>query len=637
MREIIFDLQRFSIKLNTAASGTVISSSEVEAGKDSLGNDITSYVKTIDSNSTGLQIAQGDGSTYSVTIQSGGSSDLANATGILSTAHGGLGSSVMSTARANLGLGSIATINSPLPVANGGTGQTLLANVVGVGSATKATQDANGNIITSAYLRKNTSDTLSGNLVVTGTGSVGSNLSVQGGIRSAGTVTMAGAASVGTSLTVAGGESVTGNFYAGAVTVTGDESIGGNATITGDLRLKGSSNYGNKLNFGDGDYAYITEPVDDQLEIVAKQISLTSSTADQVWINGTNITALGGGGDLSTATVAYADSAGYAEGWSSSTKFNGTTIVAGASRMLGGLCSTGASTVAKTVSITGYTLTAYSVICVMFSAINTAAAPTLNVNSTGAYAIKFNNTAINGAFTNTTYQPVFLQYYNSGWHIVSPPTPLMGGYCSTAAATAAKTVTIPGFVQTTNNVICVMFRYKNTATADITLAVNGGDALPIYYQNAAVTGAFTTGTYQPVFLMLYNSQWHIVDPNALVSAGDVTLGSGTTGTLPVDQGGTGTTTATPMFYGTCSTAASTVAKVVTCSGFVLTTGVQITVKFSYTSTATAPTLNVNSTGAKTIQYQGYSLVSGALRANGFYHFVYDGTYWQVVGPLVWTE
>lgn len=48
--------------------------------------------------------------------------------------------------------------------------------------------------------------------------------------------------------------------------------VGG--TLTGDLRLKpANSNYGSKINFGDGDYAYIKENTDDNLEIKAKNIN----------------------------------------------------------------------------------------------------------------------------------------------------------------------------------------------------------------------------------------------------------------------------------------------------------------------------------------------------------------------------
>ena len=46
-------------------------------------------------------------------------------------------------------------------------------------------------------------------------------------------------------------------------------------TITGDLRLKGGSNYGRKINLGDGDYVYISEPEDDVLELKAKSINFS--------------------------------------------------------------------------------------------------------------------------------------------------------------------------------------------------------------------------------------------------------------------------------------------------------------------------------------------------------------------------
>lgn len=48
-------------------------------------------------------------------------------------------------------------------------------------------------------------------------------------------------------------------------------------TLTGDLRLKGSSNYERKINFGDGDYVYLHEDDDDHLTIYAdKGVSIVS-------------------------------------------------------------------------------------------------------------------------------------------------------------------------------------------------------------------------------------------------------------------------------------------------------------------------------------------------------------------------
>lgn len=86
-------------------------------------------------------------------------------------------------------------------------------------------------------------------------------------------------------------------------------------------------------------------------------------------------------------------------------------------------------------------------------------------------------------------------------------------------------------------------------------------------------------------------------------------------------------------YGTCSTAAATVAKTVAVSGFVLKVGATATVKFSYSNTASNPTLNVNSTGAKPIYYNGAAITSSYLVANRVYTFVYDGTNYLVVGDI----
>ena len=86
-------------------------------------------------------------------------------------------------------------------------------------------------------------------------------------------------------------------------------------------------------------------------------------------------------------------------------------------------------------------------------------------------------------------------------------------------------------------------------------------------------------------------------------------------------------------YGSCSTAAATVEKAVALAGFVLATGARITVRFTVTNTASSPTLNVNSTGAKPIQYRNAAISPGYLAANHVYEFVYDGAAWELVGDI----
>ena len=87
----------------------------------------------------------------------------------------------------------------------------------------------------------------------------------------------------------------------------------------------------------------------------------------------------------------------------------------------------------------------------------------------------------------------------------------------------------------------------------------------------------------------------------------------------------------PSGYLACSTAAGTTAKTVSCANFKLATGATCTIKFTYTNSASTPTLNVNSTGAKTIYYKGaIASSSNTWQAGEIVTFAYDGQYWQSI-------
>ena len=92
-------------------------------------------------------------------------------------------------------------------------------------------------------------------------------------------------------------------------------------------------------------------------------------------------------------------------------------------------------------------------------------------------------------------------------------------------------------------------------------------------------------------------------------------------------------TANITHYGTCSTAAATAAKVVALTGFELTIGAKVAVKFTYTNTASNPTLSVNDTTAKPIYYRGSPIAAGYLAAKRVYEFVYDGTNYELIGDI----
>lgn len=107
--------------------------------------------------------------------------------------------------------------------------------------------------------------------------------------------------------------------------------------------------------------------------------------------------------------------------------------------------------------------------------------------------------------------------------------------------------------------------------------------------------------------------------------------AGTSGYNLVSNGSGAPVWQQPTGYVSCSTAAGTAAKTATCSNFKLVTGAKITVKFTNSNSVASPTLNVSSTGAKTIYYKGKAAAANWSWAAGeIVTFVYDGTYYQMV-------
>ena len=99
----------------------------------------------------------------------------------------------------------------------------------------------------------------------------------------------------------------------------------------------------------------------------------------------------------------------------------------------------------------------------------------------------------------------------------------------------------------------------------------------------------------------------------------------------------------PPPYGSCNSSNSVYVKVVTLSNFRLTTGKRVFVLFnnsSYYNATSQLTLNVNSTGAKTIYWNGIPVVPKMLdnghplwEQGSIVEFVYNGTYWHLVGVV----
>lgn len=84
------------------------------------------------------------------------------------------------------------------------------------------------------------------------------------------------------------------------------------------------------------------------------------------------------------------------------------------------------------------------------------------------------------------------------------------------------------------------------------------------------------------------------------------------------------------WYGTSSTAAATTAKVATTAAGnlgALAAGQKVKIKFTYANTASAPTLNVDGKGAKSIKAYGTTAPTVWWKAGDVVTFTYDGTNW----------
>lgn len=239
------------------------------------------------------------------------------------------------------------------------------------------------------------------------------------------------------------------------------------------------------------------------------------------------------------------------------------------------------------------------------------------------------------------------------------------GTCATAAATAAKVVVCANFDKLITGVtIKVKFTYAN-GVANPTLNVNSTGAIAIMRYgttrpstsaatswNAGAVVSFTyDGTYWQMndWLVDGNSNtWRGINVNGtawkgtgtgtgamnFVNGSNVTITSNGNDLTISANGGGGDVGNAKVFYGTCGTAAATAAKVVTCADFTsadLVAGTKISVKFTYSNTASSATMNINSTGAKSIMGYGTTAIGKDIPnswvANSVVGFTYDGTNW----------
>ena len=196
-----------------------------------------------------------------------------------------------------------------------------------------------------------------------------------------------------------------------------------------------------------------------------------------------------------------------------------------------GTCNDSGSVAAKTATVdSSFTLHTGVIISIKFDAKNYAANPTLNVNGTGAKSIWYGT----GVITNTNliyageincYETYI--YDGTYWVWLShskdadttyTPASLGFGYgtCSTAAATAAKTVTMPNYSLTTDGIVVIKF--DNAVPANATLSINNETATSIYHQGSAIADGVIKAGDTATFV--YSTYYHLISIERVATADD---------------------------------------------------------------------------------------------------------------------
>ena len=186
--------------------------------------------------------------------------------------------------------------------------------------------------------------------------------------------------------------------------------------------------------------------------------------------------------------------------------------------------------------------------------------------------------------------------------------------CDTAGATVAKVATlvtadVNTFALYTGCRVIVRFANANTAEKP-TLQVGNTPAVQIMRYGTTAANKTSSGSggipAGAVQAFTYDGTYWVMDywTDANSTYSNASLGNG---------------------YATCSTAEATTAKVGTLSSYALSTGGQVSVKFTYAVPASS-TLNINSKGAKDIYFNGAAIPAGIIKAGDVATFVYSTQY-----------
>ena len=166
----------------------------------------------------------------------------------------------------------------------------------------------------------------------------------------------------------------------------------------GKMYYTPTETFTNGGSFGSDNINFV-EFIGSVAKLANKLVMRDSNGAAKVDITG-NVT-----GNCSGSSGSCTGNAGSATKLANTVDINGLEVDGSDTRVNYGICSTAAATVEKVVDCTGFALVTGSEITVKFTVTNTAANPTLNVNSTGKKAIYYRGAAISAGYlaANRTY------------------------------------------------------------------------------------------------------------------------------------------------------------------------------------------------------------------------------------------
>ena len=322
------------------------------------------------------------------------------------------------------------------------------------------------------------------------------------------------------------------NSYKGTVTqVTAGTGLSVGSTAGGNFTTSGTLNHTNSVTAQTTQAVYPIK-IDAQGHISAYGSAATLGEVNQNAFSNVKV------GETTIAATAKTDTLELVAGTNvtltpdSTNKTVTITGEAGGRSSFYGTCSTAAGTAAKVVTATGFTFDAGNILCVNFTTANTAATPTLNVNSAGAKTIYIGSTTALSSTTNVLkwsantlvyfmYDGTYFRYITSVSAASVSPSRGAGtwyGTSSTAAGTTAKTSSIDNYVLTKGAVATITFSTANTV-ATPTLNINSTGAKTIYNANGSTsaTNPFYWGANTTITFVYSGSYYYVVSYHTKVN------------------------------------------------------------------------------------------------------------------------